>query len=72
MIVGQDEPAAPVSGEISVETARMPEGRIAAMNPEPLGLISLASRIGSPATSGVARERAGQVRDRIRPVGSCV
>jgi len=30
----------------------MPDGRIAAMNPEPLVLINFASRIGSPATSG--------------------
>ena len=49
---GRMKPPAPVSGEISVETARMPDGRIAAMKPEPLALISLASRIGSPAENG--------------------
>src|SRR6185312_12030439 len=40
------------SGEISVETARMPVGRIAAMKPDPLALTSLGSRIGSPAMNG--------------------
>src|SRR6185312_16682262 len=40
------------SGEISVETARMPLGRIAAMKPDPLALTSLGSRIGSPAMNG--------------------
>src|SRR5258708_34599727 len=45
-------PPAPVSGEISVEIARMPAGRMAAMKPEPLALTSLASRIGSPARNG--------------------
>ena len=50
---GRMKPPAPVSGEISVEMARMPAGRIAAMKPEPLALMSLASRIGSPATNGV-------------------
>ena len=46
------KPPAPVSGEISVETARMPVGRIAAMKPEPLALTSFCSRIGSPAMNG--------------------
>ena len=45
-------PPAPVSGEISVEIARMPVGRIAAMKPEPLALTSFCSRIGSPAMKG--------------------
>ena len=49
---GRMKPPAPVSGEISVETARMPLSSTAAMKPEPLALISLASRIGSPATNG--------------------
>ena len=46
------KPPAPVSGEISVEIARMPVGRIAAMKPEPLALTSFCSRIGSPAMKG--------------------
>src|ERR1700716_4228102 len=46
---GRIKPPAPVSGEISVETARMPLGRMAAMKPEPLALTSFGSRIGSPA-----------------------
>ena len=46
------KPPAPVSGEISVEMARMPVGRIAAMKPEPLALTSFCSRIGSPAMNG--------------------
>src|SRR5215203_991973 len=51
--LGRIKPPAPVSGEISVETARMPDGRIAAMKPAaPLARISLASRIGSPALNG--------------------
>src|ERR1700682_1519043 len=50
--LGRMKPPAPVSGEISVETARMPEGRIAAMKPDPLALISFGSRIGSPAMNG--------------------
>ena len=45
-------PPAPVSGEICVDMARMPDGRIAAMKPEPLAFTNLASRIGSPATKG--------------------
>ena len=50
---GRMKPPAPVSGEISVDTARMPDGRIAAMKPAaPFALISLASRIGSPAVNG--------------------
>ena len=39
-------------GEIWVETARIPVGKMAAMKPEPLAFTSLASRIGSPATKG--------------------
>ena len=50
--LGRMKPPAPVSAEISVEIARMPVGRIAAMKPEPLALTSLASRIGSPAIKG--------------------
>ena len=46
------KPPAPVSGEISVEIARMPLGRIAAMKPEPSPFTSLVSRTGSPAISG--------------------
>ena len=46
------KPPAPVSGEISVETARMPVGRIAAMKPEPSAFTSFCSRIGSPAMNG--------------------
>jgi hypothetical protein len=46
------KPPAPVSGEISVEMARMPVGRIAAMKPDPSALTSFCSRIGSPATKG--------------------
>jgi hypothetical protein len=38
------KPPAPVSGEISVEIARMPVGRIAAMKPEPLALTSFWAR----------------------------
>ena len=49
---GRMKPPAPVSGEISVETARMPAGRIAAMKPEPSALTSFCSRIGSPAMNG--------------------
>ena len=49
---GRMKPPAPVSGEIWVEMARMPDGRIAAMKPEPLAFTSFASRIGSPATKG--------------------
>ena len=50
--LGRMKPPAPVSGEISVEMARMPVGRIAAMKPEPLALTSFGSRIGSPAMKG--------------------
>ena len=50
--LGRMKPPAPVSGEISVETARMPVGRIAAMKPDPLALTSFGSRIGSPAING--------------------
>src|SRR3954452_13453184 len=50
--LGRINPPAPVSGEISVEMARMPAGRIAAMKPDPLALTSLGSRIGSPAMNG--------------------
>ena len=50
--LGRMKPPAPVSGEISVEMARMPVGRIAAMKPEPLALTSFCSRIGSPAMNG--------------------
>src|SRR5258708_31304682 len=50
--LGRIKPPAPVSGEISVETARMPAGRIAAMKPEPLALTSVGWRIGSPAMNG--------------------
>src|SRR6202158_554948 len=46
------KPPAPVSGEISVEIARMPVGRIAAMKPDPLALTSFGSRIGSPLIKG--------------------
>ena len=53
MIVRQDEAAGAGLGEISVETARMPCGRIAAMKPEPLARMTLASRIGSPLMNGV-------------------
>src|ERR1700721_962725 len=60
---GRMKPPAPVSGEISVDIARIPGGRIAAMKPDPLDLISLGSRIGSPAMNG---ERA------IEPVISLV
>ena len=49
---GRMKPPAPVSGEISVEMARMPVGRIAAMKPEPSALTSFCSRIGSPAMNG--------------------
>ena len=49
---GKMNPPAPVSGEIWVEMARMPVGRMAAMKPEPLEFTSFASRIGSPATKG--------------------
>src|SRR3981081_3705898 len=45
---GRMKPAALVSGVMSIAIARLPLGRIAAMYPEPLALISLASRIGSP------------------------
>ena len=50
--LGRMKPPAPVSGEISVEIARMPVGRIAAMKPEPSALTSFGSRIGSPAMKG--------------------
>ena len=49
---GRMKPPAPVSAEISVDTARMPVGRMAAMKPEPLALTSFCSRIGSPAMNG--------------------
>ena len=49
---GRMKPPAPVSGEISVEMARKPVGRIAAMKPEPSALTSFCSRIGSPAMNG--------------------
>src|ERR1700678_310076 len=49
---GRMKPPAPVSGEISVDMARIPCGRIAAMKPDPLALISFGSRIGSPAIKG--------------------
>src|SRR5450631_2832116 len=49
---GRMKPPAPVSGEISVEMARIPAGRIAAMKPDPLALTSFGSRIGSPAING--------------------
>src|ERR1700712_3325652 len=49
---GRINPPAPVSGETSVETARMPVGRIAAMKPDPFALTSFGSRIGSPAING--------------------
>ena len=65
--LGRMKPPAPVSGEISVETARMPPGRIAAMKPEPLALISFSSRIGSPAMNGDARDRAGNLGRGVRP-----
>src|SRR5207249_11788336 len=54
--LGRMKPPAPVSGEISVEIARMPVGRIAAKEPEPLALTSSGARIGAPATNG-ARSR---------------
>jgi hypothetical protein len=47
------KPPAPVSGDISVEIARMPAGRIAAMKPEPSALTSFCSRMGSPVRKGV-------------------
>src|ERR1700761_8517705 len=50
--LGRIKPPAPVSAEISVDTARDPLGRIAAMKPEPSGFTSFDSRIGSPATKG--------------------
>ena len=66
---GRMKPPAPVSGEISVETARMPDGRIAAMKPaEPLALISLASRIGSPAANGARAIGAVELLDGVRLV----
>src|ERR1700740_2956294 len=56
--LGRMKPPAPVSGEISVEIARMPPGNTAAMNPEPLALTSFTSRIGSPPSKRRARARA--------------
>ena len=50
--LGRMKPPAAVSGEISVEIARIPVGRIAAMKPDPLALTSFCSRIGSPARNG--------------------
>src|SRR6266849_107980 len=50
--LGRIKPPAPVSGEISVEMARMPLGRIAAMKPEPLALTGFCSRIGAPVMNG--------------------
>src|SRR5580704_5365913 len=49
---GRMKPPAPVSGDTSVDTARAPLGRIAAMKPEPVLLTSFCSRIGSPAMTG--------------------
>jgi hypothetical protein len=49
---GRMNPPEAVSGVISVETARMPVGRIAAMKPEPSAFTSFSSRIGSPAMNG--------------------
>jgi hypothetical protein len=55
-VVRQDEAAGAGSGEISVETARMPVGRIAAMKPEPRP---------SPASArGSARRHERRARDR--------
>src|SRR5882724_3381700 len=61
---GRMKPPAPVSGEISVEMARKPLGRIAAMKPEPLALISFGSRIGSPVMNR-ARDRSGDLLDGV-------
>src|SRR5262245_6005116 len=63
--LGRMNPPAPVSGEISVEIARMPDGRIAAMKPEPPALMSFASRTGSP-----ARDGAGHLLDGLRHLGA--
>jgi hypothetical protein len=41
------KPPAPVSADISVDTARIPEGKIAAMKPDPSAFTSFCSRIGS-------------------------
>src|SRR3954447_23704340 len=68
--LGRMKPPAPVSGEISVEIARMPVGRMAAMKPEPLALTSFCSRIGSPRDEGGARDRTGDFLDRLGPAGA--
>src|SRR5437868_470198 len=65
---GRMKPPAPVSGEISVEIARMPVGRIAAMKPEPLALTSFGSRFGrkrfvASCTRKICGNAAGTERD---------
>ena len=64
------KPPAPVSAEISVEIARMPVGRIAAMKPEPSAFTSFGSRIGSPAMKGARAIDARDVFGRFRAFGA--
>src|SRR6201984_2874347 len=65
---GRMKPPAPVSGAISVETARMPDGRIAAMKPEPSALTSFWSRIGSPRLPRGPQDCAGELLDGVRAI----
>src|ERR1700741_4394678 len=65
---GRMKPPAPVSGAISVETARMPDGRIAAMKPEPSALTSFWSRIGRPRRHPGPRDCAGELLEGVRGI----
>src|SRR5262249_31074211 len=66
--LGRMKPPAPVSGEISVEMARMPEGSSAAKEPGAVGLDQLGLGIGLAGDEGRARDRAGELLDPVRPV----
>ena len=63
------KPPAPVSGDMSIDIARMPCGRIAAMKPPPLAATTLGSRIGSPASDRHAHDGADEIFDGVRPIG---
>ena len=65
---GRMKPPAPVSGEICVETARMPVGRIAAMKPEPLRVDQLGFADRLAGDERHARDHAGEIFDGLRAV----